>query len=157
MSQKTDFKIINTVDIDLLVPFENHPFKKRSGIEQQELTQSIKENRLLKPIIVRPFLDGKYEIISGHRRVETCKALGITSIPVTIKEPTKDEAIVQMVDSNIHREHILPSEKAFAYKMKPEALKHQGKCLNCGKGRNFWLRMRKPLPSCLLKRPIKSF
>lgn len=141
----------------MLVPFENHPFKKRSGIEQQELTQSIKENRLLKPIIVRPFPNGKYEIISGHRRVEACKALGITSIPVTIKEPTKDEAIVQMVDSNIHREHILPSEKAFAYKMKPEALKHQGKCLNCGKGRYFWLRMRKPLPSCLLKRSIKSF
>ena len=106
--------MIKNISIDLLIPFENHPFKKRSGIEQQELTQSIKENRLLKPIIVRPFPDGKYEIISGHRRVEACKALGITSIPVTIKEPTKDEAIVQMVDSNIHREHILPSEKAFA-------------------------------------------
>lgn len=79
------------------------------------------------PIIVRSFPAGKYEIISGHRRVEACKALGITSIPVTIKELTKDEAIVQMVDSNIHREHILPSEKAFAYKMKSEALKHQGK------------------------------
>ena len=82
---------------------------------------------MLEPIIVRPFPAGKYEIISGHRRVEACKALGITSIPVTIKELTKDEAIVQMVDSNIHRTHILPSEKAFAYKMKSEALKHQGK------------------------------
>ncbi len=119
--------MIKTVDIDLLVPFENHPFKKRSGIEQQELTESIKENGLLEAIIVRPFPAGKYEIISGHRRVEVCKALGITSIPVTIKELTKDEAIVQMVDSNIHREHILPSEKAFAYKMKLEVLKHQGK------------------------------
>lgn len=117
-------KILN---IELLVPFENHPFKKRSGIEQQELTDSIKENGLLEPIIVRPFPASKYEIISGHRRVEACKALGITSIPVTIKELTKDEAIVQMVDSNIHREHILPSEKAFAYKMKLEAIKHQGK------------------------------
>ena len=116
-----------TIDINLLVPFENHPFKERSGIEQQELTQSIKENGLLEPIIVRPFPAGKYEIISGHRRVEACKALGITSIPVTIKELTKDEAIVQMVDSNMHREHILPSEKAFAYKMKLEAIKHQGK------------------------------
>ena len=115
------------VDIDLLIPFENHPFKERIGIEQQELTESIKENGLLESIIVRPFPAGKYEIISGHRRVEACKALGITSIPVTIKELTKDEAIVQMVDSNIHREHILPSEKAFAYKMKSEALKHQGK------------------------------
>lgn len=119
--------MIQIIDIDLLIPFENHPFKKRSGIEQQELTESIKENGLLEPIIVRPFPAGKYEIISGHRRVEACKALGITSIPVTIKELTKDEAVVQMVDSNIHREHILPSEKAFAYKMKLEALKHQGK------------------------------
>ncbi len=119
--------MIKNISIDLLVPFENHPFKERSGIEQQELTESIKENGLLEPIIVRPFPAGKYEIISGHRRVEACKALGITSIPVTIKELTKDEAIVQMVDSNIHREHILPSEKAFAYKMKSEALKHQGK------------------------------
>ena len=119
--------MIKNISIDLLVPFENHPFKKRSGIEQQELTESIKENGLLEPIIVRSFQAGKYEIISGHRRVEACKALGITSIPVIIKQLTRDEAIVQMVDSNIHREHILPSEKAFAYKMKSEALKHQGK------------------------------
>lgn len=119
--------MIKTISIDLLVPFENHPFKEISGIEQQELTESIKENGLLEPIIVRSFPAGKYEIISGHRRVEACKALGITNIPVIIKELTKDEAIVQMVDSNIHREHILPSEKAFAYKMKSEALKHQGK------------------------------
>ena len=107
--------MIKNINIDLLVPFENHPFKKRSGIEQQELAESIKENGLLEPIIVRSFSAGKYEIISGHRRVEACKALGITSTPVTIK------------DSNIHREHILPSEKAFAYKMKSEALRHQGK------------------------------
>ena len=119
--------MIKNISIDLLVPFENHPFKKRSGIEQQELTESIKENGLLEPIIVRSFPAGKYEIISGHRRVEACKELGITSIPAIIEELTKDEAIVQMVDSNIHREHILPSEKAFAYKMKSEALKHQGK------------------------------
>lgn len=120
-------KMTKTVDINLLVPFENHPFKERNGIEQQELTESIKENGLLEPIIVRPFPAGKYEIISGHRRVEACKALGITNIPVTIKELIKDEVVVQMVDSNIHREHLLPSEKAFAYKMKLEALKHQGK------------------------------
>ncbi len=116
-----------TININLLVPFENHPFKEGSGIKQQELTESIKENGLLEAIIVRPFPAGKYEIISGHRRVEACKALGIMNIPVTIKELTKDEAIVQMVDSNIHSEHILPSEKAFAYKMKSEALKHQCK------------------------------
>ena len=74
--------MIKNISIDLLVPFENHPFKKRSGIEQQELTESIKENGLLEPIIVRSFQAGKYEIISGHRRVEACKELGITSIPV---------------------------------------------------------------------------
>ena len=68
--------MIQIIDIDSLVPFENHPFKERSGIEQQELTESIKENGLLEPIIVRPFPAGKYEIISGHRRVEACKALG---------------------------------------------------------------------------------
>lgn len=119
--------MIKNISIDLLVPFENHPFKKRSGIEQQELTESIKENGSLEPIIVRSFPVGKYEIISGHRRVEACKELGIRSIPVTIKELTKDEAIVQMVDFNIHREYILPSEKAFAYKMKSRTLKHQGK------------------------------
>lgn len=82
---------------------------------------------MLEPIIARPFPAGKYEIISEHRRVEACKTLGITSIPVIIKDLTKDETIVQMVDSSIHRKHILPSEKAFAYKMKLEALKHQGK------------------------------
>ena len=119
--------MIKNISIDLLIPFENHPFKKRSGIEQQELTESIKENGLLEPIIVRSFPVGKYEIISGHRRVEACKELGITSIPTIIKDLSKDEAIVQMVDSNIHREHILSSEKAFAYKMKLEAIKHQGK------------------------------
>ena len=90
--------MIKNISIDLLVPFENHPFKERSGIEKQELTESIKENGLLETIIVCSFPAGKYEIISGHRRVEAYKALGIISVPVTIKELTKDEAIVQMVD-----------------------------------------------------------
>ncbi|MCD7873176.1 MAG: ParB/RepB/Spo0J family partition protein [Clostridiales bacterium] len=115
------------ININLLIPFENHPFKKRDGIEQEELTKSIKENGLLEPITVRSSAAGKYEIISGHRRVEACKALGITEVPVTIKEMSKDEATIAMVDSNIHREHLLPSEKAFAYKMKLDAMKHQGK------------------------------
>ena len=119
--------MIKNISIDLLVPFENHPFKERSGLEQEELLERINEIRLLEPITVRFLSEGKYEIISGHRRVEACKELGITSVPAIIEELTKDEAIVQMVDSNIHREHILPSEKAFAYKMKSEALKHQGK------------------------------
>ena len=120
-------EMIRRIEINLLVPFENHPFMVRNGIEQEELLESIKENGLLEPITVRPLPDGKYEIISGHRRVEACKSLGISEISATIKEMSKDEAIVAMVDSNIHREHLLPSEKAFAYKMKLEAMKHQGK------------------------------
>lgn len=120
-------EIMKIIDISLLVPFENHPFKERSGTEQEELLESIKENGVLEPITVRFLSEGKYEIISGHRRVNACKKLGLSKIPATIKELSKDEAIVAMVDSNIHREHLLPSEKAFAYKMKLEALKHQGK------------------------------
>lgn len=117
-------KNINT---NLLIPFENHPFKKRDGIEQRELVESIAQNGVLEPITVRSFPAGKYEIISGHRRVEACKELGITEVPATIKEMSKDEATIAMVDSNIHREHLLPSEKSFAYKMKLDAIKHQGK------------------------------
>ena len=120
-------EIIKNIEISSLVPFENHPFKERSGMEQEELLESIKETGLLEPITVRFLSEGKYEIISGHRRVEACKKLGLSKIPATIKELSKDEAIVAMVDSNIHREHLLCSEKALAYKMKLEALKHQGK------------------------------
>ena len=122
------------ININLLIPFENHPFKKRDGIEQRELVESIAQNGLLEPITVRSFSAGEYEIISGHRRVEACKELGITEVPPTIKEMSKDEATIAMVDSNIHREHLLPSEKAFAYKMKLEAIKHQGKTTSCQVG-----------------------
>ncbi len=118
---------VKNINIDLLIPFENHPFKKRNGVENEELKESVKENGLLQPIIVRPFSAGTYEIISGHRRVEVCKELGIQTIPAIVRDMTKDEAIIAMVDSNLQREHLLPSEKAFAYKMKLEAIKHQGK------------------------------
>ena len=118
---------IKNINIDLLIPFENHPFKKRDGHENEELKESVKENGLLQPIIVRSFSAGTYEIISGHRRVEACKELGIQTVPAIVRDMTKDEAIIAMVDSNLQREHLLPSEKAFAYKMKLEALKHQGK------------------------------
>ena len=118
---------IKNINIDLLIPFENHPFKKRDGIENEELKDSVKENGLLQPIIVRSFSAGTFEIISGHRRIEVCKELGIQTVPAIVREMTKDEAVIAMVDSNLQREHLLPSEKAFAYKMKLEALKHQGK------------------------------
>ena len=116
---------INNINIDLLIPFENHPFKKRDGIENEELKESVKENGLLQPIIVRSFSAGTYEIISGHRRVEACKELGIQTVPAIVRDMSKDEAIIAMVDSNLQREHLLPSEKAFAYKMKLEAMKRQ--------------------------------
>lgn len=118
---------IKNINIDLLIPFENHPFKKRDGIENEELKDSVKENGLLQPIIVRSFSAGTFEIISGHRRVEACKKLGIQTVPAIVREMSKDEAVIAMVDSNLQREHLLPSEKAFAYKMKLEAMKHQGK------------------------------
>ena len=118
---------IKNINIDLLIPFENHPFKKREGIEKEELAESVKENGLLEPIIVRSFSAGTYEIISGHRRVEVCKEMGIQTVPAIVRDMTKDEAVIVMVDSNLQREHLLPSEKAFAYKMKLEATKHQGK------------------------------
>ena len=118
---------IKNINIDLLIPFENHPFKKRDGIENEELTESVKENGLLEPIIVRSFSAGTYEIISGHRRAEACKELRIQTVPAIVRDMTKDEAVIVMVDSNLQREHLLPSEKAFAYKMKLEATKHQGK------------------------------
>ena len=118
---------IKNINLDLLIPFENHPFKKRDGIENEELKESVKENGLLEPIIVRSFSAGTFEIISGHRRVEVCRELGIQTVPAIVREMSKDEAVIAMVDSNLQREHLLPSEKAFAYKMKLEAMRHQGK------------------------------
>ena len=104
---------IKNINIDLLIPFENHPFKKRDGIENEELKDSVKENGLLEPIIVRSFSAGTFEIISGHRRVEACKELGIQTVPAIVRDMPKDEAVIAMVDSNLQREHLLPSEKNF--------------------------------------------
>ena len=111
----------------LLEPFQGHPFRVASGEEMEQLKESIREYGVLSPLLVRPRRDGRYEIVSGHRRKAACEALGITELPVLVRDMTDDEAVILMVDSNIQREHILPSEKAFAYKMKMEAIKHQGK------------------------------
>ena len=116
---------IEKIKINMLVPFENHPFKSRTGEEQTELLESIRANGTLVPIIVRSSSAGKYEIISGHRRVEACKELSIDTIPAIVKELTNEEAIITMVDANLQRENLLPSEKAFAYKMKVEAMKRK--------------------------------
>ena len=118
---------IEKIKINELIPFENHPFKTRTGDEQTELVESIRANGTLVPIIVRSSSADKYEIISGHRRVEACKELSIDTIPAIVKELTNEEAIITMVDANLQRENLLPSEKAFAYKMKMEAMKSQGR------------------------------
>ena len=109
-----------------LIPFKNHPFKMREGTENEELVESIKLQGAIEPLIARSISDNEYEVISGHRRLKTCNELGITELPVIVKDLTDEQAISMMVDANIHRESILPSEKAFAYKMKLDAVKKQG-------------------------------
>lgn len=120
----------STIEINItdLQDFQNHPFKVLDDDDMKKLIESIKQNGVITPIIVRPIEDNKYEIIAGHRRTYASKVIGLKTIPATIKENISDEdATVYMVDSNISREVLLPSEKAFSYKMKQDALKHQGK------------------------------
>ena len=112
--------------VDDLIDFSEHPFNVSVDEEMEELVESIIENGVLEPIIVRPY-QGSYEIIAGHRRKMACIIAGITEIPAIIKDLGDNEAAVMVVDSNLHREHILPSERAYAYRLKYEALKHQGK------------------------------
>ena len=112
--------------IDKLKPFEGHPFYVKDDDDMEQLTESIRQQGVLNPIMVRPLDTGEYEVISGHRRLHACKKAGIEMIPAFIYSMDRNEAVVAMVDSNLHREKLLPSEKAFAYKMKMEALKHQG-------------------------------
>lgn len=120
-------KNIEMIQLDRLKPFENHPYKVVENEEMNNLTQSINENGILSPIIVRPIENGEYEIISGHRRLFAGKQAGLTKIPAMVCEMDRDTAAVTLVDSNLHRENILPSEKAYAYKLKAEAFSHQGK------------------------------
>lgn len=115
------------LEITKLKPFENHPYYVKDDDEMMNLQESIKENGVLSPLIVRPLENNEYEVISGHRRLHASKKAGLTQVPALIYEMDRDAASVLVVDSNLHRENILPSEKAFAYKMKAEALQHQGK------------------------------
>ena len=117
---------INQLPLGVLIPFKNHPFKVIENEELNTLAQSIRESGVLVPALARPAGD-RYELISGHRRLAACKLLGLPTIPVIVRDLTDEEAIITLVDANLQREHILPSEKAFAYKMKMEAMKHQGK------------------------------
>ena len=133
MFKKSDFRpeCSTTCAPDSFAPMKDHPFQVRDDEELQQLMESIREHGLIIPILVRPnphpIGRAYYEIVSGHRRFEACKRLGLTEIPVVIRDLNDDEAIIAMVDSNLHRERLLPSEKARAYQMKFDALKRQVK------------------------------
>ena len=118
---------VEAIPLADLTPFRNHPFKVKEDEEMAQLMRSIADAGVLAPALARPLPDGGYELISGHQRLAACKALGMDTMPVIVRDLTDEEAVITMVDSNLQREHILPSEKAFAYKMKMEALSHQGK------------------------------
>lgn len=121
---------IEYLDLKHLVPFRNHPFKLRDGEEKEQLLQSIKTQGAIEPLIVRPLSESEYEVISGHRRMEICKELGIEKIPAIVRTLTDEQAVSMMVDANLHRENILPSERAFVYKMKWDAAKKSEKTLS---------------------------
>ena len=119
---------MNTIPITKIHPFEEHPYKVLDNEEMNELIQSVQQHGILSPLIVRP-IEGKtdeYEIVSGHRRFRAAQKAGLTEVPAVIYALNRDEAAIMLVDSNLHREHLLPSEKAFAYKLKYDALRHQG-------------------------------
>ena len=121
---------VQSIPINEIQPFRNHPFTVADNEDMAKIVESIGKVGTITPLLARPLPDGGYELISGHRRLEAYRKLGLDTIPVIIREMTDDEAVIAMVDANLQREHILPSEKAFAYKMKLEAISHQGK--TCG-------------------------
>ena len=132
---------IMEVPINELFSFQNHPFKVLDDEKMAQTVESIRENGILVPIMVRSRQEGGYEVISGHRRRHAAEIVGLETVPVIIRELTDDEAVIAMVDANLQREEILPSEKAYAYKMKLEALKHKAgrpsKENSCQVGTNF--------------------
>lgn len=117
---------VQRIPLAELRPFKDHPFKVQNNEEMERIVESIRKVGVLSPGLARPLEAGGYELVSGHRRLAACQALGLEDMPVVIREMTDDEAVIAMVDANLQREHILPSEKAFAYKMKMDALSHQG-------------------------------
>jgi len=118
---------VEEISVASCVPFSGNPFKVRDDFDMELLIQSVLDYGVMFPIMVRPLDGGKHEIVSGHRRVHACEKAGIDKIPAFIKSMSRDEAVIMMVDSNLQRESLLPSEKAFAYKLKMDALKRQGK------------------------------
>ena len=119
-------EFISQLPPDKLVPFEKHPYQVREDAAMDELVESVRTHGILSPLLARPKGEG-YELVSGHRRRLAAQKLGLPTVPVLVREMTDDEAVILMVDSNLQRENLLPSEKAFAYRMKLEAMKHQGK------------------------------
>ena len=119
-------EVVENIPIEKLKPFPNHPFKIREDEAMMETVESVKSFGVLQPAIVRPTKDGDYEILSGHRRKRACELAGRKTMPVIVRELSDDAAVIFMVDSNLQRENILPSERAAAYKMKLEAMKRQG-------------------------------
>ena len=117
---------VEEIELNLIDGFEGHPFSVKDDEDMQNLMQSIAQSGVLVPCLARQNGE-RYELISGHRRKAACEALGIPTLPIIVRDMSREEAIIMMVDSNIQREHILPSEKAMAYKMKLDAMKHQGK------------------------------
>ena len=117
---------VEAIPLAALTPFRNHPFQVKEDEEMAQLIRSIADAGVLSPALARPLPDGGYELISGHRRLAACQVLGVETMPVIVRELSDDEAVIAMVDANLQRETILPSEKAFAYKMKLDALNHQG-------------------------------
>lgn len=117
---------VQNIPLSELHPFKDHPFKVQNNEEMERMIESIRKVGAITPALARPLPDGGYELISGHRRLAACQVLGIETMPVIVCEMSDDEAVIAMVDANLQRETILPSEKAFAYKMKRDALNHQG-------------------------------
>ena len=124
---KQSVETVHIIPLDQIDDFPDHPFQVKNDEGMEQLVRSIEMNGVLTPVVVRQKKDGRYELISGHRRKYACGILGVTQIPVIVRELSRDDAIIEMVDSNLQREHILPSEKAKAYKMKMDAMKRQGK------------------------------
>jgi len=127
-AERDDAKLerVKNIPLDKLHPFKNHPFKILNNEEMERMIESIRKVGTITPALARPLPDGGYELISGHRRLAACQVLGIETMPVIVREMSDDEAVIAMVDANLQRETIRPSEKAFAYKMKLDAIKHQG-------------------------------
>ena len=124
------------IEIDKIKSFAGHPFKVIDDEKMQDLIESISESGVLTPVLIRPDQNDGYEMISGHRRMHAAQKAGLITIPASVREMTDDEAVIAMVDANIQREELLPSEKAFAYKMKMEAMRHQGERTDLTLGQN---------------------